>query len=118
MDLAKDHGDTPLIVRVLSDRAAFHGFYCQLEDTLADGRAAEQAGTLQEPPSVHRWRLSWMELAAWALGRPAEAHEIAKRLEPHMGDVGPHDGIEIYLQMRAWVEFGKDFDLTRLKDSL
>ena len=118
MDLAKGLGDTALMVRVLSDRAAFHWFFCQLEDTMADGRAVEQAGTLHEPPSVHRWRLSWMEQAACALGRPAEAREIAKRLESLMDDVGPDSGIEMCLQMRAWVEFGKDFDLTRLKDSL
>jgi tetratricopeptide (TPR) repeat protein len=118
MDLAQELGDTTLLVRVLSDRAVFHYYFCQLEDTMADGRAAEQASTLPDPPWADGWRLSWMEQAAGLLGRPAEAHELAKRLEPLVDDVGQRESIAACVQMRAWAEFGKDFDLTRLKDSL
>ena len=58
MELASDLGDTAALVRVLADRAAFHYYFCRLEETMADGRAAEQASaTLPRPPSVEVWRL-------------------------------------------------------------
>lgn len=119
MELASDLGDTAALVRVLADRAAFHYYFCRLEETMADGRAAEQASaTLPRPPSVEVWRLAWMEQAASLLGRPAEAHEIAHRIDAFGDGLGRHDGIVACLQMRAWVEFGRSFDLARLQEAL
>ncbi len=118
MALAQQLGDAALVVRVLSDRAAFHYYFAQLENTLADGRAVDEACAPHDSPSVDGWRLGWMEQAAWLLGQPAEARAIARRLDPLVPDVGPRDAIVSCIQMRAWVEFGRDFDLARLEDAL
>jgi tetratricopeptide (TPR) repeat protein len=119
MDLANDLDDTAARVRVFADRAAFHYYFCRFEETLADGRAAEAASaTLPRPPSVDGWRLSWMEQAACLLGRPEEARATAQRLDALGGGPERHDGIVACLQMRAWVEFGRSFDLQRLQEAL
>ena len=52
------------------------------------------------------------------MGRPVEASRIAERLEPLTDAVGQPDGVVECVQMRAWVEFGTDFDLGRLEESL
>ncbi len=118
MEIAQELGDTALLVRVLSDRAVFHYYFCQLEDSMADGQAAERASPVSHSASVDGWRLSWMEQAAGLLGRHAEANELAKRLAPLVGDIGLQDAIVASLQMRIWMEFGRDFDLTRLMRSV
>jgi len=118
MTLAEQLGDTALLVRVLSDRACFHYYFLQLEDAMAAGRAVEAASPLGNSPSVDAWRFSWMERAAGLLGRPTEAAEIAQRLEPLIDDLGQRDAIVACVQLRAWIEFGKTVDLTRLSDAL
>jgi len=118
MALAQELGDAALTVRVLSDRAVFHYYFFRLEDTVADGRAAEEASTLPGPPWVEGWRLSWMEQALSILGRLAEASRIAERLEPLADEIGQPDAVVSCVQMRAWMQFGKDADLARLEDSL
>jgi tetratricopeptide (TPR) repeat protein len=118
MALAEELGDTALMVRVLSDRAVFQYYFFRLEDVVADGRRAQEASTLPSPPWVEGWRLRWMEQALCLLGRPVEASRIAERLEPLTDAVGQPDGVVDCVQMRAWVEFGKDFDLGRLEESL
>jgi tetratricopeptide (TPR) repeat protein len=118
MALAQEIGDAALLVRVLSDRASFHYYFCLLEQTLADGRAVEQVSGRPDPSAVDGWRLTWMERAAGLLGRPAEAAEIAKRLEPLSDDVGHRDAIVACLQQRAWIEFGARVDISRLGDAL
>ncbi len=116
--LAQELGDPALMVRVLSDRAVFHFYFFRLEDALADGRAAKDASTLPYPRSVEGWRLTWMAQALSILGRPVEASRIAKRLEPIADEIGQPDAVVTCVQMRAWIEFGKDFDLARLEESL
>jgi len=118
MGIAEEIGDAALLVRVLSDRASFHYYFCQHEETLADGRAVEQMRDRPDPGPVDGWRLTWMERAAGLLGRHAEAAEIAKRLEPLSDDVGHRDAIVACKQMRAWIEFGESVDLDRLGDAL
>ncbi|MEW6272386.1 MAG: AAA family ATPase [Thermodesulfobacteriota bacterium] len=118
MELAQQLGDGALLARVLSDRAVFHYYFCELEDTIADGRAVEEASTLLGRSSLDGWRLGWMEQAAGLLGRLAEARQLAKRLDQVVDHVGQREGVVSCIQMRAWVEFGKDFDLARLHESL
>jgi tetratricopeptide (TPR) repeat protein len=118
MAVAQELGDPALMVRVLSDRAVFHYYFFRLEDAVADGRAAEEASTPPGPPWVEGWRLSWMEQALSILGRPAEASRIAERLEPLADEIGQPDAVVSCVHLRAWREFGKDFDLARLEESL
>lgn len=118
MEIAESLGDSALLVRVLSDRAVFHYYFLELEQTIADCRAAEEAGARPDPPSVEGWRLSWRAQAACILGRRGEAFELTDRLEALVDAVGQRDGIVSCLQMRAWMQFGADLDGARLRESL
>jgi len=118
MGLARELGDPALMVRVLADRAVFHCYFFELEDAVADGRAAEEAGTLPAPPSVEGWRLGWREHALCLLGRPAEASRIAERLESIAEEIWQPDAAASSVQMRAWIQFGKDSDVARLEESM
>ena len=118
MAIAQELGDSALMVRVHADRTCFHYYFLELEEALAVGRAVEDTSALRDAPSVDAWRLSWMERAAGLLGRHAEASELATRLEPLVDDLGHRDAIVACAQMRAWIEFGRSVDLTRLAEAL
>ena len=112
-EIAEELGDAAALARVLSDRAVFHYYFFELEESVADGKAVERAGIVPGQAAIDGWRFSWMEQAAHILGRPAEAREIAERLAPLAHEVG-HDGVLGCVHMRAWMEFGANFDLDRL----
>lgn len=117
VELARDMGDEALLARALADRSVLHYYFAELEDTLADGRAAAEA-CARLPASLDGWRLTWMEQAATLLGRHAEARLIAQRLDQVVAHVPQPDNVVSCRLLRAWLAYGADLDLARLRESL
>jgi hypothetical protein len=115
LNIASHLSDPKLEARLLGARSAVNYQFLRLNEAAADG---EKSGGSEAPPWELAIELQQQYQILLLLGRLEDAARIRDELEPLATRIGQSYSIARCLILRAWLEFGKTPDLTKLKSVL
>jgi len=118
LNIASQLSAPKLEARVLGARSLVNFYFLRLREAAADGFLCEQLGGSEAPPWQRALQLQILHNTLLILGRLEEALRNADELEPLARKIGQSDSVAVSLRTRAWVEFGKAPDLTKLESDL
>src|SRR6202158_2006868 len=114
LNIASQLSDQRLEAKVLGARSLVNLNFFRLQEAAEDGFLSEQLGG-SETPLQHAQQLRILLQALLGLGRLEEALRIADELERLAKKIGQSFAVAFCLSTRAWAEFGKVPDLTKLE---
>src|SRR5579863_5971110 len=115
LEIASKLSDPQLEARVLVASLIVNMHYFRLREAAADGFRSEQLGGLDAAPWQRALQLRVLHQTLIMPGRLEEAFRIADVLEPLALKIGQVYSIALCLGTRAWAEFGKEPDLSKLE---
>ena len=115
VNIASQLSDQRLEARVLGARSLVNLNFFRLKECAEDGFLSEQLGGSETPLWQHAQQLRILLQALLCLGRLEEALRIADELEPLARKIGQSFAVGFCLSTRAWAEFGKVLDLSKLE---
>jgi tetratricopeptide (TPR) repeat protein len=115
LNIAAHLSEPKLVGRLLGARSIIDYMFLRLREAASDG---EESGRSEAPPWERAAQLQILFQTLLFLGRPEEAAKIRDELEPLATKIGQSYSIARCLIARAWVEFGKAADITKLKTAL
>jgi tetratricopeptide (TPR) repeat protein len=115
LNIAAHLSEPKLVGRLLGARSIINYMFLRLREAASDG---EESGRSEAPPWERAAQLQILFQTLLFLGRPEEAAKIRDELEPLATKIGQSYSIARCLIARAWVEFGKAADITKLKTAL
>jgi tetratricopeptide (TPR) repeat protein len=118
LNIASQLSDPKLGARLLSVRSAINFLYFRLKEAAADARRSEQPGASEVSPWQRAIDLRILQQILVCLGSMEEALRIADELEPLARKIGQSYEVALCVSVRAWAEFAKAPDLTKLKIGL
>jgi len=118
LNIASRLSDPKLEARLLATRSLVNFYFLRLREAAADGFLCKQLGGSEAPPWQRALQLQILHNTLLILGRLEEALRNADELEPLARKIGQSDSVAVSLRTRAWVEFGKAPDLTKLESDL
>jgi tetratricopeptide (TPR) repeat protein len=113
--IASQLSDPKLEARLLAVRSILNFHYFRLHETAADELRSEQLGASKASPWRRALQLRNLAQTFLYLGRREEALRIVDQLEPLAIKIGQAYEVAICVSMRAWSEFAKAPDLSRLE---
>ncbi len=116
VSVAEQLDDSKTLGVVLSYRS-FHNFvFLRPDQAIADGftsaEALRRSGSLWPLAQL----LGFTSTAAYQLGRLADATRIVEEVEPLAKKLGHNAAQMVSGRVKAWIEFSKDCDLSKLED--
>ncbi|MGC2492609.1 ATP-binding protein [Candidatus Binatus sp.] len=118
LNIASQLSDANLMADVLSTRSATNYAFLRLREAAADGFRSEQLAGSEASPWQRNLQLRILYLTLLFLERVEEALRIADELEPLARKIGDSYSFALCISTRAWTEFGKAPDLTKLETTL
>jgi len=118
LKIASQLSDPQLEATVLGARSTVNSLFFQLREAAEDGFRCEQLSGSETPPWQRALQKRVLHQTLLYLGRPEEALRIVDELEPLARKTGDIFSVTRCLSTRAWTEFGKAPDLTKLETSL
>ena len=118
LNIASQLSDPKLGARLLSVRSAINFLYFRLKEAAADALRVEQLGASEVSPWQRAIDLRILQQILVCLGSMEEALRIADELEPLARKIGQSYEVALCVSVRAWAEFAKAPDLTKLKIGL
>jgi tetratricopeptide (TPR) repeat protein len=114
LNIASQLSDQRLEAKVLGARSLVNLNFFRLQEAAEDGFLSEQL-VGSETPIQHAQQLRILLQALLGLGRLEEALRIADELERLAKKIGQSFAVAFCLSTRAWAEFGKVPDLSKLE---
>jgi tetratricopeptide (TPR) repeat protein len=112
LDIASQLSDPKLMAVLLAARSVVNYFFLRLREAAADG---EKARGSEAPPWDGAVHLQVLCQTFLMLGRMEEGVRLIDELEPLAAKIGQSYSIARCLITRAWVEFGRAPDLSKLE---
>jgi tetratricopeptide (TPR) repeat protein len=112
--IAAKLADPKLEARVLGSRLIVNLHFLRLEEAATDGLLSERIGGSESSPWQRALQLRVLHQALLTLGRLDDAIRVAGVLEPLAARIGQAYSGALCLSTRAWLEFVKDLDLSKL----
>jgi tetratricopeptide (TPR) repeat protein len=114
LGVAREIGDRKLVARIHAYRAVSDFYFLQLQDALANGRAAADLGQSEGSPWSRAIGLSRLQVSFHHLGRDNEAQAVTNELQPLARKIGHFGALSFSDLTQAWMDFARDPDLDRL----
>jgi tetratricopeptide (TPR) repeat protein len=118
LSIASRLSDSQLAPRVFGARSVVNFHFLRLNEATADGFLNLQSGGSEGTPWQRAVQLRVLRQTLLYLGRLDEAARIADQLEPLARKIGQSYSVAVCLGTRAWTEFGRAPELTKLEASL
>jgi len=118
LDIAAQLCDPNLEARLYNARSTIYFHYFRLKEAAADGFLCQELGGPEASPWQRAQQMRVLHLALLFLGRQEEAMGIAEQLEPLSRKIGQSYSIALCHDTRAWAEFRKAPDLSKLEIGL
>jgi tetratricopeptide (TPR) repeat protein len=118
LNIASQLSDPKLEARLLGARSMLNLHFFRLREAAEDGFLSERLGGSEAPPWEHALQLIVLHETLLYVGHLEEAAKIAGQLEPLGRKIGQSYSVALCLSTRAWVEFGKAPELTKLETAL
>jgi tetratricopeptide (TPR) repeat protein len=118
LSIASQLSNSKLVAGLLGARCVVNFHFFRLKEAATDGFRSEELGGSDLPPWLRALQLLSLHLALINLGRLEEAMRIADELEPLARKIGHSLSVAFCFSTRAWIDFGKAPDLTKLEAGL
>jgi tetratricopeptide (TPR) repeat protein len=107
--------DPKLEAKLLGAQSMLNLNFVRLKEAAEDGFRSERLGGSEAPPWERAFQLAALHDTYLYLGQLEEAARIAGQLEPLARKIGQSYSVALCTSTRAWLEFGKAPELTKLE---
>ena len=115
LEIARQLSDSLLEASVLDARSLVNLQFLRVREIVTEGLLSERLGGSALPPWQHAMASLCLHVALLQAARPEEALRIAEELEPEARKIGHSLSVSYLVATRAWIDFGKAPDLTKLE---
>jgi tetratricopeptide (TPR) repeat protein len=115
LNILSQLSDPKLEAKLFGAQSMLNLNFFRLKEAAEDGFRSERLGGSEAPPWERAFQLAALHDTYLYLGQLEEAARIAGQLEPLARKIGQSYSVALCTSTRAWLEFGKAPELTKLE---